>query len=107
MLFVFSPFIHDEFTLARVPGLEEVLGGVDVGEDGDEGDDAAEDPDPHDQGDHHVPAECWWPLVLETKAIRRFAKVIIVSYSRPSPMIGLVGAFSMITNLRMDLRFTL
>ena len=87
MLFVFSPFIHDEFTLARVPGLEEVLGGVDVGEDGDEGDDAAEDPDPHDQGDHHVPAECWWPLELKTKAIRRFAKVNVVSYSRLSLMI--------------------
>ena len=41
-----------------------MLGGVDVGEDGDEGNDAAEDPDPHDQGDHHVPAECWWARLL-------------------------------------------
>ena len=84
---MFSPFIHDEFTLARVPGLEEVLGGVDVCEDGDEVDDAAEDPDPHDQGDHHVPAACWCTLELETKAIQRFAKVSIVSYSCPSLMI--------------------
>ena len=29
----------------------------------------------------------WWTVELETKAIRRFAKVTIVPYSRPSLMI--------------------
>ena len=60
-----------------------MLGGVDVGEDGDEGNDAAEDPDPHDQGDHHVPAECWWPrLLLNTyKTINiAYYKCVLVLY---------------------------
>ena len=36
-----------------------------------------------------------WTLELETKAIRRFAKVTIVSYSRPArPVKVLVAAFN-------------
>ena len=59
-----------------------MLGGVDVGEDGDEGDDAAEDPDPHDQGDHHVPAECWWPrLLLNTYRTQLITSVFLCSTS--------------------------
>ena len=36
-------------------------------------------------GPHHCPVSLQWPFELETK--RRFAKVSIVSYSRPSLMI--------------------
>ena len=52
-----SPFIHHKVTLAVPPLLQELCGGVDVGEDGDEGDDEAEDPDCNDERHNHSSGE--------------------------------------------------
>ena len=51
------PLIDHKLTLALSPLLYELLGGVDVGEDGDKCNDEAEDPDGNDEGDNNTPAE--------------------------------------------------
>ena len=42
-----SPFIDHKVAGTGVSGIEKVLSGVYVGEDGDKGDDKAENPDPN------------------------------------------------------------
>ena len=51
------PFIHHKVTLAFLPLLQELFGGVDVGEDGDKGNDTAEDPDCNDERHNHSSGE--------------------------------------------------
>ena len=48
------PFIDDKVAFAGISTLCELLSCVDVGVDGDEGDDEAQDPDADDDGYHNV-----------------------------------------------------
>ena len=49
-----SPFIDDKFAFAGVPGLEELLGCVYVGEYRDKGNYEAHNPDTHDQRENNL-----------------------------------------------------
>ena len=51
------PLIDHKITLAFCPFLYELLGGVDVGEDGNKCNDEAEDPDCNNERDNNTPAE--------------------------------------------------
>ena len=51
------PLIDHKITFAFSSFLNELLGGVDVGKDGNKGDDEAEDPDSNDERNHNPPGE--------------------------------------------------
>ena len=51
------PFVDHKVALAGDDPGQVLRGGVDVGEDGDEGDDEAQDPDADNQGNHNVATE--------------------------------------------------
>ena len=51
------PLIYHKITFAFSSFLNKLLGCVNVGKDGDKGDDEAEDPDPNDERDYNSPGE--------------------------------------------------
>ena len=51
------PFVDHKVALAGDDPGQVLRGGVDVGEDGDEGDDETEDPSRKNQGNHNISAE--------------------------------------------------